>query len=249
MDPANPPTQKDSRPAGARRAGKKRPIKQRKGSVPFNLAPQRQQQRDTTLMIGQTFWQITWKASSSLIRVIIRERHVTITDEVHHQLRGPPLPAPPFVSPSSVKRAIASLKPRKAPGINGVTNGALRHLPIGAIAALTRLFNTILHLDYVPQAWKEDMVMMIPKQGKDPRRFSGYQPIPLLSAVSKLFEKLLLSLILAHLQPRPDQFGFRPSHSTILHLARVVHFASAALKRKENAAAVFLGENKAFDRV
>ena len=180
-----------------------------------------------------------------------KEFHMRLEEDVLRQLRTPlaPLSQPPFFSPSSVKKAIVSLKPRKAPGGDGITNGALRHLPLRTIASLTRLFNAILRLGYFPQAWKEGMVVMLPKPGKDSRRPESYRPITLLSAISKLFEKLLHPLVQAHLHPRPEQFGFRSGHSTTLQIARVIHFAAAAANKKESATAVLLDVAKAFDKV
>ena len=179
------------------------------------------------------------------------EAHNTLEAEVQEKIRSPPDPdqPPPFFSPSSVKKAISSLKPKKAPGRDTVTNAALRHLPNRAIAALTRLLNAILRLGYFPQAWKEGLVIMLPKPGKNPRLPENYRSITLLCATSKLFEKLLLPLLQAHLQTRPEQFGFRSEHSTTVQVTRVLHYASAAANRKEVAAVAFLDVAKAFDRV
>ena len=179
------------------------------------------------------------------------EHHARMEAEVADALRSPPLPqpAPPCFSPSAVRKAAAKLKPKKAPGIDGITNGALRHLNMRTIAALARLFNSILRLGYFPQAWREGLVVMLPKAGKSPRRPESYRPITLLSAVAKLFEKLFLPLLLPHIPPRAEQYGFRSGHSTTLQVARVVHHAAHTLNRKESATAAFLDVSHAFDRV
>ena len=179
------------------------------------------------------------------------EFHADVVKEVEHRLLHPPLPMPPppFFTPMMVKREIKHLKPRKAPGKDGVTNAALRHLPLKYIAGLTRLFSAILRLGYFPQVWKEGLVIMIPKPGKNQRRPEGFRPITLLSSSAKLFEKLTLPLLMAHLQPRPEQFGFRSGHSTTLQVARILHFAATAINRKESAVAAFLDVASAFDRV
>ena len=108
------------------------------------------------------------------------------------------------------------LKLKKAPGADGITNNALRHANMWTIAALTRLFNAILRLGHYPQAWKEGLVVMLPKAGKSPLSPESYRPITLLSAVAKLFERLFLPLLLPHITPREEQFGFRSGHSTTL---------------------------------
>ena len=177
--------------------------------------------------------------------------HAEMEADVRLALTSPPLPqpAPPFFSPSAVRKAAAKLKTRKAPGLDGVTNGALRHLNPPTIAALTRLYNAILRLGYFPRAWKEGLVVMLLKAGKSPRRPESYRPITLLSAVAKLFEKLLLALLQPYIPPRTEQYGFRSGHSTTLQVARVIHHAAHTLNRKENVAAAFLDVSHAFDRV
>ncbi|XP_045487320.1 uncharacterized protein LOC123689782 [Pieris rapae] len=60
---------------------------------------------------------------------------------------------------------------------------------------------------------------------------------------------MLLPTIRRNFTPRPEQFGFRSEHSTTLQLSRVLHDITAALNKKEVAAAVFFDIEKAFDRV
>ena len=179
------------------------------------------------------------------------EIHSQLEWEVENILNATTLPLPPtpFFSPSAVRKAAGRLKPRKAPGRDGVTNGALRHLPLKTYASLSRLFNAILRLGYFPQAWKEGLVIMFVKQYKNPRKADSYRPITLLSATSKLLEKLLLPLLQAQFQPRTEQFGFRSGHSTTLQATRVLHQITNTVNRKEGAAAVFLDVAGAFDRV
>ena len=177
--------------------------------------------------------------------------HARLESKVARLLRSPtlPLPEPPFFSPAHVRKTIGKLKLKKAPGADGITNIALRHANMWTIAALTRLFNAILRLGHYPPAWKEGLVVMLPKARKSPRRPESYRPITLLSAVAKLFERLILPLLLPHISPREEQFGFRSGHSTTLQVARVVSHVANTLNRKEKAVAAFLDVSCAFDRV
>jgi hypothetical protein len=70
-------------------------------------------------------------------------------------------------------------------------------------------------------AWKHARVLSILKPGKDPTVSSPYWLISLLETVSKPFEKILLDRFL-RVVLLDKQFGFRPRHSTMLHLARLV---------------------------
>ncbi|CAF4874636.1 unnamed protein product [Pieris macdunnoughi] len=161
----------------------------------------------------------------------------------------PPDEAQIFFSPSQVRKTIRRLPLKKAPGPDGITHQALRHLPMRWIVALARLFTGILRTLHFPKTWKEGKVILIPKPGKDSTRPESYRPITLLSTQSKLFERLLLQRIQIYLQPRPEQFGFRGEHSTTLQLTKVLFTAATALNKKNAAAAVMLDMEKAFDRV
>jgi hypothetical protein len=60
------------------------------------------------------------------------------------------------------------------------------------------------------------------KPGKPPNELASYRPIRLLSAVSKIFEKLFLKMLLPMVENNGlisnNQIGFRQRHSTIKHI-------------------------------
>ncbi|CAH2207658.1 jg5581 [Pararge aegeria aegeria] len=161
----------------------------------------------------------------------------------------PPDEEPQIFTPRMVRDAISKLKLKKAPGADGITNSALRHLPRPAVAALTRLFNGIMRTGHFPTIWKGSLVVMIPKPGKNILKLESYRPISLLPTTSKLFEVLLLRKMHPHLSPRPEQFGFRSEHSNTQQLSRVLHLLTGALNKKERVVAAFPDMEKAFDRV
>lgn len=156
---------------------------------------------------------------------------------------------PVIITPGQVQRTLRRLKLKKAPGADQIPNEALRRLPQKAVAALTRLFNGIMRTGHFPQIWKLGHVLMLPKPGKNVLKPESYRPITLLPTVSKVFERLLLRHLIPHIQPRPEQFGFRTEHSTTLQLTRVIHHITEATNKKEHTVAVLLDMEKAFDRV
>jgi hypothetical protein len=115
------------------------------------------------------------------------------------------------------------------------------------------VFIAVLRRQYFPSAWKHARVVSILKPGKDPTLSSSYRPISLLDTVGKLFEKILLAMVLRELSERgllrDEQFGFRPRQGTTLQLARLVERVNRNLDERRLTGAVFLDVAKDFDTV
>jgi len=94
---------------------------------------------------------------------------------------------------------------------------------------------------------------MIPKPGKDNTTPSSYRTISLLSCLSKLFEKCLLTRIIPYLGAHnvipAHQFGFRQNHGTIEQVNRITSEIRTAFEHREYCSAIFLDVSQAFDRV
>ncbi|KAL4112199.1 hypothetical protein QTP88_016033 [Uroleucon formosanum] len=111
----------------------------------------------------------------------------------------------------------------------------------------------MLRLSYFPTIWKHAVVIVIPKAGKPKNLASSYRPISLLPTLGKLFEKLILLRIRPILHERQiistTQFGFRPGHSTIHQIHRLIDSIASALEKKQYCAGLFLDVAQAFDKV
>ncbi|GBP44122.1 Probable RNA-directed DNA polymerase from transposon X-element [Eumeta japonica] len=121
----------------------------------------------------------------------------------------PPPPGDLFITPAVLHKIIIRLPKKKAPGPDGVSTAALRHLPRRAIVAMNRVFNGILRTGHFPEEWKRGKIITIPKTGKVPRKPENIRPITLLSHVAKTFERALLTKLRLFLTPRQEQYGFR----------------------------------------
>jgi hypothetical protein len=108
-------------------------------------------------------------------------------------------------------------------------------------------------LNYIPNAWKTVEVIMILKPGKKLSEVESYWPIPLLSIMLKLFEKLVLQHIKPiieekHLVPM-HKFGFRKKITAIEQVHHITYIIERRLHNKGLCSAVFLDIAQAFDRV
>jgi hypothetical protein len=116
-----------------------------------------------------------------------------------------------------------------------------------------QLFNSPLPLGYFRDQWKVAQIILFLKSAKPPHELQSYRPISLLSVISKVFEKLLLHLILPLVATNsliPDnQFGSRKRHSIINQTHRLVQRIHTALDTKQYCSAAFLDIFQAFDKV
>jgi hypothetical protein len=154
-------------------------------------------------------------------------------------------------SPEEVRGIIGTLKVKKAPGPDKISNTALKVLPDKV--ALTAIVNASLRFCHFPSRWKSANVIFIPKPGKDLLFPLNYRPISLLSNVGKVLEKVILTRLVRATNENhvllDEQFGFRPKHSTADQLIHVTEFISQGINQKESTGAIFLDVAKALDTV
>ena len=175
-------------------------------------------------------------------------------DKVHGFLSSVEIsnPLPPFTF-DEIQQQISELKTKSAPGLDGISNTALKHLPKKEKVQLLSIFNSALQHGHFPSIWKRARVVFIVKPGKDPLFADNYRPISLLSTLGKLYEKLILlrmkTFIESHQLLPPVQFGFVAGHSTTQQLLRVVNYATQAIDERKYAVMVMLDVKRAFDTV
>ena len=97
------------------------------------------------------------------------------------------------VDPDTLIRIVRiELKLCKAPVIDNVYNIILKKaLGTGFYKVLARAFTMSLKLGFIPYVWKVAVLCMLIKPDKPPSQTSSYQPISLLSAIMKLFERVI----------------------------------------------------------
>ena len=141
-----------------------------------------------------------------------------------------------------------------APAIDNVYNIILKKA-IGTrfYKVLARAFTVSLKLGFIPYFWKVAVLCMFIKPDKPPSQTTSYRPISLLSAIMKLFERVIEKCLRKHLEDinffSKYQSGFRKSKSTNDNLFRLSQIIMESFSRGEHVIAVFLDVEKAFDNV
>ncbi|GBP46756.1 RNA-directed DNA polymerase from mobile element jockey [Eumeta japonica] len=142
---------------------------------------------------------------------------------------------------------------RKAPGRDTISIKVLKCFSAPLVAQLVAIFNACIRNCYFPAAWKEAVVIGIPKPGKPRDLPASYRPISLLSVLGKLFEKTLKTRLSDHLIGKGliinEQFGFRLNHSCPQQALRLIEYISDGFTVKRKTVAVFFDVAKALDRV
>ncbi len=160
----------------------------------------------------------------------------------------------PIIESSAISNALKRTNRTTAAGPDGVTvNQVLRFDPGQHV--LTLLCNIALQTGCVPESWKGNRTILIPKKGKvnasdpsDPRNkdVQNYRPITVSSLLSRAFHKVLLSLLREHVPCPTQQFAFsRDATTTCIKAVRAIRNYAMSKKRRHYFA--FLDIKAAFD--
>ena len=152
-----------------------------------------------------------------------------------------------------MEEAMTSLKAKKSPGPDCVTNEMILHLGKKSKEILLKIFNTSWNNGSIPQVWRDAEMIPIHKKGKDKTKAESYRPISLTSCIGKLMERLVNSRLMWHLEQHqklsPEQAGFRQNRSTEDQVTLVAQSIEDAIQDKKHTLAVWLDMEKAFDKV
>ena len=152
-----------------------------------------------------------------------------------------------------VKKVIMNFDSSKASGPDCIPVVVLKNCELELSYILAKLFNNCLKESGFTDCWKGSLVVPVFGNVEERSTTKNYCPVSLLSAVSKVFEKLVNNRIVDHLEKcglfSDFQYGFRSSRST----ADLVTVASDSIARAFNRTGATRAEaldiSKAFDRV
>ena len=155
-----------------------------------------------------------------------------------------------MLTPDTLIRIVRTeLKNGKAPGIDNVHNIILKKaIGTGFYKVLARAFTISLKLGFIPYVWKVTVLCMLIKPDKLPLQTTSYRPISLLSAIMKLFKRVIEKRLQKHLEDNglfsKYQSGFRKSKSTNDHLFRLSQTIMESFNQGEHVIAAFLDVEK-----
>lgn len=103
---------------------------------------------------------------------------------------------------------------KKSTGHNGLSLRILKLSAAPLAAPLTTLFNYCIRSSTFPSDWKMSNVSPIHKKDKVTNK-NDYRPVSVLSAISKLFEKVMFDQLYASFAPTfsSNMTGFLKGHS------------------------------------
>ncbi|KAK4319484.1 hypothetical protein Pmani_009587 [Petrolisthes manimaculis] len=156
------------------------------------------------------------------------------------------------LSEAEVRASLSALEEVKAVGPDGVSPRVLRRCSKELTSPLTKLFRAILHHNQWPRLWKTSHVVPVHKKGSR-SEVTNYQPVSLLSVISKVLEGIITQRLTTHLEEQyllsERQFGFRKGRSAADLNLLLVNEWSDARDQGRPTAVLALDIVGAFDRV
>ena len=160
-----------------------------------------------------------------------------------------------FIEPVTQTDTINScrkLKSKTTTGHDEISTKLLKEtIPI-ITDPITHIINMSLSAGIVPDDMKVAKVIPIFKSS-DPKLLKNYRPISLLTAFSKLLEKIMYDKVISYLNANKllyeHQYGFRSGHSTIHPIIHLLNHCSEATNKPnpDYTLAIFCDLSKAFD--
>ena len=158
-----------------------------------------------------------------------------------------------FFTPTTtyeVKKIISGIKPKNSCGVDEFPTKLLQYLPFSTLEFLAHMSNQSLSTGKYFSFFRVAKVTPVYKHG-NAQMVSNYRPISVLSAFSKILEKIVHKRILPFLNQNNIlsklQFGFRPTFSTHLACSYLSSKISYILNDNNLVLAIFLDLTKAFD--
>ena len=159
-------------------------------------------------------------------------------------------PKEPLFTIQNVSFFLKCLKPSSV-GPDGLHAKLVKASYLEIVKPLTQLYNQCINQSFTPSQWKTANITPIPKIA-NPVMATDYRPIANLSAIDKIFQRVLAKYIVTitnKIWKNNKQYGFLPGRSTMDAILQVIEDWSKASDHHKQLLAIFFDFEKAFDLV
>jgi len=155
-----------------------------------------------------------------------------------------------LVTESTTNKVIDNLQPKSSCGWDGISPKLIKTCKQIISKPLTKLINHTIILGTFPDRLKIARVIPIFKKG-DKKDLNNYRPVSLLPSISKIYERIIHEQLMNYFVQNnilsPNQYGFRPKHSTNLAAVEIIDRLTKSLDVGKKSLAIFIDLSKAFD--
>ena len=160
-----------------------------------------------------------------------------------------------FLSPTCVKEIkeiVFKLPSKSSSGHDNISNVLLKEIIDQLAPVLVEVFNKSMTIGEFPSIMK--LAEVVPSyKGKEHYFENNYRPIPLLTTISKILEKIMYHQVYSFLhetgQIYKNQYGFRANHSCEHAIGQVIGTVVKGLENHQYTACILLDLSKAFDTI
>ena len=146
---------------------------------------------------------------------------------------------------------IKSLKSKDSTGNDRISSKLLKQMAPTIHSILRLIINQSINTGIFPEQLKLAIVKPLFKNKGDNSSFGNYRPISLLSAISKVFERIVFNQLYKYMDSNSlflnSQYGFRKNHSTEYAALEFVDRIAKDIEAKKVPLSVFIDLSKAFD--
>ena len=156
------------------------------------------------------------------------------------------------VSHNQVIKEIKELRSDSSTGADQIPVRFIKSVANDLASPLAHIINACIEMSTFPSLWKIARISPIPKV-ESPFGENDFRPVSILPALSKIFERLVLRLLITFIEKAAlfvhRMSGFRIGHSTTTTLIAIRDDLKRSMNRGEVSLVVFADYSKVFDTV